>query len=80
MRFHLLSPDVKCPACGADLIFVRVRQFGDLYQCTYAGRCRCQVMHYRNKATKTCGWALISAHGGLGEWTTCGETRVVKGG
>ena len=33
MRFHLLASDVKCPACGGDLMFVRVRGYGDLYQC-----------------------------------------------
>jgi hypothetical protein len=30
MLFHLLAPDVKCPACGADLAFVRVRGHRDL--------------------------------------------------
>ena len=58
MRFHLLAPDVKCPTCGADLTFVRVRGYGDLYQCASGGPCRCQVMHYR-KETKTCGYAVL---------------------
>ena len=39
MRFHPLASDVKCPACGADLTFVRVRGgYGDLYQCASGAR------------------------------------------
>ena len=52
MRYHLLPPDVKCPACGAaGLTFVRVIGGRDLYQCASGGPCRCAVLHYRNKET-----------------------------
>jgi hypothetical protein len=71
MRFHPLAPGVKCPSCGGDITFIRVRGFGDLYQCASGGGCWCQVMHYRSKATKTCGYAAIGKHGGVGEWTAC---------
>ena len=76
MRFHPLAPEVKCPACGGDLTFVRVRVFGDLYQCSSGGLPKCQVLHYRRQKTKTCGYAVLSTHGALGveafgEWTAC---------
>ena len=46
MRLHLISPDAKCGACGANnLTFIRVRKFGDLYQCS-SGTCKRQVLHY----------------------------------
>ena len=67
---HLLAPEVKCPNCGAGLMFVRVRAQGDLYQCASGGPCRCHVMHYRKRLTKTCGYAVIYNYG-LGEWTAC---------
>ena len=73
MLLHPLTPDVKCPACGADLTFIRVRGWGDLYQCS-GGRCKCRVMHCRNQATKTCGWALLNSQQSLGMWFACGET------
>jgi hypothetical protein len=53
---HLLAPDVKCPTCGSDLVFVRVRGNCDLY-------------HWR--ATRTWGWAVINHDGAFGEWTAC---------
>jgi hypothetical protein len=59
MRFHPLALDVKCPACSADLTFVRVRGYGDLYQCASGGPCRGQVMHYQRKESKICGYAAI---------------------
>jgi ssDNA-binding Zn-finger/Zn-ribbon topoisomerase 1 len=58
MRFHPLGPGVKCPACGGDLVFVRVRLLADLYQCASDGRCKRQVLHYRNKDTQTCGYGI----------------------
>jgi hypothetical protein len=70
MRFHLLAPEVKCPVCGADLTFIRVRRYCDLYQCA---SCKCHVVHYRNRTTKTCGYAGIAPYGSFGAWT-----RVVK--
>jgi hypothetical protein len=70
MRYHALAPDVKCPACGTNLTFVRVRAQGDLYQCASGGPCRCHVMHYRKRMTKTCGYAVIYNYG-FGEWTAC---------
>jgi hypothetical protein len=71
MRFHPLA--VKCPACGAGgLTFVRVRAQGDLYQCASGGPCKCHVIHYRSKITKTCGYAVIYYYG-FGEWTACAE-------
>ena len=70
MRFHLLAPDVKCPACGAGLTFVRVRAYRDLYVCA-SSVCKRQVMHYRNKETQTCGYATITPWGGFGKWTAC---------
>ena len=33
MRFHPLASDVKCPTCGANIGFVRVRLLADLYEC-----------------------------------------------
>ena len=70
MRFHPLAPQVKCSACGGDLMFVRVRVYGDLYQCV-SDPCRRQVMHYRRQTTKTCGYAVLYKSGALGEWTAC---------
>jgi hypothetical protein len=79
MRYHLLAADVKCPACGACLAFVRVRGFGDLYQCVTGTPCRCQVMHYKNKATKTCGYSILYAWGSYGVWTACDQKPAAKG-
>ena len=78
MRFHPLASDVKCPACGAGLIFTRVRQYGDVYTCASRGPCRCQVMHYRDKTTKACGFA-ISQPGVFSKWTPCGQAPAAKG-
>lgn len=76
MRFHSLAPEAKCPACGASLTFVRVRGYGDLYSCASGGPCKCQVIHYRSKVTKTCGFALIYSSGAFGKWTACdGSSR-----
>ncbi len=77
MWFHPLAQDVKCPACGGGLTFVRVRGYGDLYRCS-GGFCKCHVMHYRNKAVKTCGWALLYYYGSLGMWVACGERPAEK--
>jgi hypothetical protein len=74
MRYHLLSPDVKCPACGAGLAFVRLRGWGDVYACA-SGACRCQVMHYRNTETKTCGYSVLFNYGLFGEWTACAAAK-----
>jgi hypothetical protein len=61
MRLHPLAPNVKCPACGADLTFIRVRAgYGDLYQC---GQCKHQVMHYVSKVPNTCGYAPVTEYG-----------------
>jgi hypothetical protein len=68
MLLHLLA--VRCPACGARLTFIRLRGYGDLYECS-GGSCKCRVMHYRNKATQTCGWALLYNYASLGVWTAC---------
>ena len=70
MRYHLLGPEAKCPACGAGLTFIRVRGTGDLYHCA-SGLCKCQVMHYGNKKDKTCRFAAIYKSGVYGEWTAC---------
>ena len=67
MRLHPLAPEVKCPVCGDGLTFIRVRKFGDLYQC----KCRRQVIHYVVKRTKTCGYALMYTFGTFGAWTAC---------
>ena len=72
MRFHLLAPDVKCPACGVELTFIRVRGGRDLYQCA-SGVCKFQVMHYRNNETQKCGYAPVYRSGVFGVWTPCGE-------
>jgi hypothetical protein len=77
MRYHFLAPDVRCPACGAGLAFVRSRGGRDLYQCG-SGLCKCQVMHYRNKETQTCGYAGIYNFGPMGEWTACREKPTAK--
>jgi hypothetical protein len=70
MRFHPLPPQVKCSACGGDLMFVRVRVYGDLYQCV-SDSCRRQVMHYQRKGSKTCGYAAHSRLGVFGVWIMC---------
>jgi hypothetical protein len=77
MLFHLLPPDVKCPTCDSDLVFVRVRGNCDLYHCA-SGGCKCQVMHHLKRATRTCGWAVIYYDGAFGEWTAC-EKPAAKG-
>src|ERR1019366_9172571 len=74
MRFHPLAPEAKCPACGASLTFVRVRGYGDLYSCASGGPCKCPVIQYRSKVTKTCGFALIYSSGAFGKWTACAGT------
>ena len=71
MLLHPLAPDVKCPACGAGLTFVRVRGYGDLYQCASGGPCKCQILHYRSKEAKACGYAVVYKYGAIGEWTAC---------
>jgi hypothetical protein len=72
MRLHALAPEVKCPRCGASLAFIRVRGgYGDLYQCASAGQCKCQIMHYRSKEAKVCGYAVVYKYGAIGEWTAC---------
>jgi hypothetical protein len=72
MRFHPLAPEVKCPRCGGGLTFIRVRGgYGDLYQCASGGRCKCQIMHYRSKGAKACGYAVVYTYGATGEWTAC---------
>ena len=73
MLFHPLGPEVKCPACGAGLIFTRVRVFGDLYTCTSGRACKCQVLHYRRKATRTCGTAAVFTAGEMEKWSECGQ-------
>lgn len=78
MLFHPLAPDVRCPACGAGLTFIRVRGCGDLYHCTSGGPCQRAVLHYRNKVTKTCGHAVIYNYGAFGVWTACGERPAEK--
>lgn len=70
MRYHPLASDLKCSACGADLKFVRVRGYGDLYQCV-SDPCRRQVMHYQRKDSKTCGYAALSRNGTFGVWIAC---------
>ena len=77
MRLHLLAPEVKCPNCGAGLVFIRVRGgYGDLYQC---GRCRHQVLHYMSKLTNTCGYASVTEYGRPGTWTACAVPTAKKG-
>jgi hypothetical protein len=70
MLLHPLAPDVKCPGCGSAFAFLRVRVYDDLYQCS-GSPCECRVMHYRNRATKTCGWALLYNHASLRMWVEC---------
>jgi hypothetical protein len=62
MRLHPLAPEVKCSACGGDLMFVRVRVHGDLYQCV-SDPCMRQVMHYQRKDGKTCGYTAKASPG-----------------
>jgi hypothetical protein len=76
LRFHLLAPEVRCPSCGAGLTFIWVSEYDDLYQCASGGSCKCKVLHYRGKATKTCGYAAIYSYGApgvrpFGVWTAC---------
>ena len=76
MRLHPLAPEVRCPNCGAGLVFVRVRLPGDLYECASGGPCKCRVLHYRDRTTKTCGYAALYTYGALGvgpfgKWTAC---------
>jgi hypothetical protein len=35
-------------------------------------------MHYRNPATKTCGWALLYNYASLGMWVACGVPAAEK--
>jgi hypothetical protein len=70
MRFHLLAPDVKCPACGVGLRFIRVRLLADLYECG-SPSCNRQVLHYRTKETQACGYAVLYTWGVFGKWTEC---------
>ena len=73
-KLHPLAPDVKCPTCGrTGLTFVRVRIFGDLYECASGGPCECRVVHYWNKTTKRCGYSVIYGLGRLEKWTECVE-------
>jgi hypothetical protein len=76
MLLHPLAPDVKCPACGAGLTFVRVRGYGDLYACASDCSCKCAVFHFQNKGTRACGYVVIYIYGPMGEWTAC---EAVKG-
>ena len=78
MRLHQLAPEVKCPACGSALAFIRVRVYANLYQCS-GSPCQCRVMHYyRNQATSGCGWALFYNFGSLGTWVACGVPTADK--
>jgi uncharacterized Zn finger protein len=79
MRLHPLAPNVKCPACGADLTFIRVRGHRDLYRCASGGSCTRQVMHYLNKETQTCGYASVSKYGVFGVWSACDVHAAEKG-
>ena len=78
---HPLAPDVRCLACGAGLTFIRVRIFGDLYQCASGGPCKRQVMHYRHKETQTCGYAPVYSSGvfGVWTWTACSDKPRAEG-
>jgi len=71
MLLHSLPHEVKCPACGGGLTFVRVRQYGDLYYCATGASCRCVVFHFRHKETRACGWAIVTNYGTFGTWTAC---------
>ena len=71
-RLHPLASDVKCRACGAGLPFIMVTIFGDLYQWA-SDRGKRQVMHYRRKESRTCGYAVMYSSGAFGVWTACGE-------
>jgi hypothetical protein len=75
MRFHPLASDVKCPTCGANLGFVRVRLLADLYEC--ASPCKRQVLHYRNKETQACGYAVLYT---WGVWQVDGVRYARAGG
>ena len=77
MLLHPLAPDVKCPGCGSALVFLRVKGYGDLYQCC-GSPCECRVMHYRNQVTKTCGWALLYTYLSCGMWVACGLPATEK--
>jgi hypothetical protein len=74
MRLHPLAAEVRCPGCGAGLTFIRVRKFGDLYQCA----CNRQLLHNRKKETKACGYAPIYSSGAFGVWTACGVPATEK--
>jgi hypothetical protein len=77
MLLHPLAPEVKCPGCGSALAFIRVRRYG---ACTSVPPVRASAgfMHYRNHATKTCGWALLYTHASLGIWVACGVPAAEK--
>jgi hypothetical protein len=52
-----------------------VRGGRDLYQCASGGPCKRQVLHYRRKETKTCGYANAYRTGVLGVWTACAAEK-----
>jgi hypothetical protein len=80
MKLHPLSPEVKCPMCGGVLVYVRLRRFGDLYQCfRIAKGCRGAVMHYRKGRTTRCGWAQPFDIGLPERWTECADQPAPKG-
>jgi hypothetical protein len=56
-----------------------VRGDRDLYQCAFR-LCQRQVMHYRNKETKACGYAPVYGSGEFGAWTACGDKPRAEGG
>jgi hypothetical protein len=74
MLLHPLAPDVRCPACGAALAFLRVRRYGDLYQCP----CKHEVLHYVRKEPNACGYTLINNYGRFDVWVACGVPAAEK--
>ena len=78
MRFHPLALDVKCPACSADLTFVRVRGYGDLYQCASGGPCRARSCTTKGRKARFAATLPFTHLGSFGDWTAC-DMAAAKG-
>lgn len=74
VKFHALPPEVKCPSCGGALAYIRVRKFGDLYQCARGAKaCPGAVLHYCKAGTTRCGWTRVLEAKFPDRWIECAD-------